>query len=46
MQIVIQPLTEGEILAPTSTAATGEQIKYDIETKAESCVNHLCGCKS
>jgi hypothetical protein len=45
MYTVAEPLTEEEILAATSEEATGEQIKEDMETKAQSCVNHLCGCE-
>ena len=45
MHTLIAPLTEEEILAATLEDATGEQIKEDMETKAQSCVDHLCGCK-
>lgn len=44
MQTIIDPLTEEEILASTTSDATGEQIKLDMETKAQCCVDHLCGC--
>lgn len=44
METITEPLTEEEILAATSLDATGEQIKADIETKAQTCVDHLCGC--
>jgi hypothetical protein len=44
MNTVTKPLTEEEILAATSKDATGEQIKVDMETKAQCCVDHLCGC--
>jgi hypothetical protein len=45
MYTIKEPLTEEEILAVTSEDATGEEIKVDMETKAECCVDHLCGCK-
>ena len=45
MHTIIDPLTEEEILAATLQDATGEQIKEDMETKAQCCVDHLCGCK-
>ncbi len=44
MYTITEPLTEEEILATTSEDATGEQIKEDMETKAQCCVDHLCGC--
>lgn len=44
MHTITEPLTEEEILAATSEEATGEQIKEDMETKAQCCVDHLCGC--
>lgn len=45
MEIVVHPLTEEEVLASTSEDATAEQIRADMETKAQFCVDHLCGCK-
>ena len=45
METVTEPLTEEEILAATAPETTGEQIKADIETKAQCCVDHLCGCR-
>lgn len=44
MQTIIEPLSEEEILASTALEATGEQIRVDMETKAQCCVDHLCGC--
>ncbi len=44
MESITKPLTEEEILAATSIGATGEQIRMDMETKAQYCVDHLCGC--
>ena len=44
MQMIVEPLTEEEVLASTAPGATGEQIKVDMETKAQCCVDHLCGC--
>ena len=45
MEIVVRPLTEEEVLAATQDEATAELIEKDIETKAQCCVDHLCGCK-
>jgi len=45
METISEPLMEEEILAVTEDEATGEQIAEDIETKAQLCVDHLCGCK-
>lgn len=45
MYTITKPLTEEEILAAVSEDATGEEIKKDMETKAQCCVDHLCGCK-
>ncbi len=44
MYTITQPLTEDEILAAVSEDATGKEIKKDMETKAQCCVDHLCGC--
>lgn len=44
MDIITVPLTEEDVLAATAEEATGEQIKVDMETKAQCCVDHLCGC--
>ena len=44
MDTITEPLTEEEILATTSEEATAEEIKVDVEMKAECCVIHLCGC--
>ncbi len=44
MYSITEPLTEVEVLAATFEDATGEQIKADMETKAQCCVDHLCGC--
>ena len=45
METIKEPLTEEEILAVTEDEVTGDQIKEDMETKAQCCVDHLCGCK-
>ena len=46
MEFITEPLTEEEILAATAPEATGEEIKIDMETKAQCCVDHLCECSS
>lgn len=46
MQVITKPLTESEILKATSVNVTGEEIKKEMEIKAECCVDHLCGCSS
>lgn len=44
MYSITEPLTEEEVLAATFEDATGDQIKVDMETKAQFCIVHLCGC--
>ncbi len=44
MNTITEPLTEKEILAATAENATAEQIRADMETKGQYCVDHLCGC--
>lgn len=46
MYEITAPLVEEEILAAVSEGATGEEIKKELETKAQCCVDHLCGCSS
>jgi hypothetical protein len=44
MRIITNAVSEQEILLPTRTAANHEQIHEAIVTRAEYCVDHLCGC--
>ena len=44
MEIITKPLTEENILLVTSENVSGEQIKINMETNAQYCVDHLCGC--
>lgn len=44
MQIVTEPLTEKEVLAVTCENVDAELILEYMETKAQCCVDHLCGC--
>jgi len=45
MHTVSEPLEEAQVVAVTSDDATGEEIVQEMETKAQCCVDHLCGCK-
>lgn len=45
MEIVTEPLTEEEVLAVTSADIDADSIVENMETKAQTCVDHLCGCK-
>jgi hypothetical protein len=44
MKILIEAKEESEILAAVEKDATPEEIRESLEVRAESCVNHLCGC--
>jgi hypothetical protein len=45
MKTIAKPKKEKTILASVSREVSKKQIVREIQTKAESCVNHLCGCK-
>lgn len=45
MQIVTEPLTEEEVLAVTVETVDADLVLEHMETKAQCCVDHLCGCK-
>lgn len=45
MQIVNEPLSEEEVLAVTFQDADAALVLEYMETKAQCCVDHLCGCK-
>jgi hypothetical protein len=42
---LMEPITECQILAETMPDANPEDVAATLETKAQSCVDHLCGCK-
>jgi len=44
MQIVTEPLTEEEVLAVTAENVDADLVLEHMETKAQCCVDHLCGC--
>jgi hypothetical protein len=44
MEIVTEPLTEEEVLAVTFADIDADSIVVNMETKAQCCVDHLCGC--
>lgn len=45
MQIIVEPLTEEEVIAVTQEEVDADAIVESMETKAQCCVDHLCGCK-
>lgn len=45
MKIVSTPTEEKKILATVSPDTTAKEIQEMMAAKAESCVDHLCGCK-
>ena len=44
MQIVTEPMTEEEVLAVTIESVDADLVVEYMETKAQCCVVHLCGC--
>ncbi|MDP1651556.1 MAG: hypothetical protein Q8L56_02420 [Rhodocyclaceae bacterium] len=40
-----EPLAEEEVLAVTTENVEADLILEYMETKAQCCVDHLCGCK-
>lgn len=44
MKVVVQPKEEEEVLAPVEPEASAEEIREGIVSKAQCCVDHLCGC--
>lgn len=44
MEIIAHPKTEDEILAVVAEEADGKMIREEMVSKAEYCVDHLCGC--
>ena len=44
MEVVVEPIREEEVLRPVSPEASVEEIQEVLLTKAQCCVDHLCGC--
>lgn len=44
--VLIEPLSESDILAETMPDANATHVAATLEIKAQSCVDHLCGCNS
>lgn len=46
MKVIIEPKQEERIIAPATqgTKISNEEIRESLRTRAEHCVNHLCGC--
>jgi len=42
--VLMEPLSESDILAETMPDANAADVAATLETKAQSCVDHLCGC--
>lgn len=45
MQVLNEPLAEEEVLAVTAESVEADLILDYMETKAQCCVDHLCGCR-
>lgn len=44
MKVIAPPRTEAEVRRPAEPAAKPEEVKKSMVERAESCVDHLCGC--
>lgn len=44
MEVLLKPKLEKEITASVSESATSEEVVRSMISKAECCVDHLCGC--
>jgi len=44
MEVIVEPVQEEEVLRHVGDEATSEEIREALVTKAECCVDHLCGC--
>ncbi len=44
MRVIADAVSEQEVLLSTSKDANSEQIRESIINKAQTCVDHLCGC--
>ncbi len=45
MKVIAKPQKEKKILLTVAKSADKKMILKNTESKAECCVNHLCGCK-
>lgn len=45
MEVVVKPQEEEEVLGPVQEEADPDEIRDGIVSKAQCCVDHLCGCK-
>jgi hypothetical protein len=45
MRVIKKPTKEADIRASVDRKADSETIKKEMITKAQCCVDHLCGCK-
>jgi hypothetical protein len=46
MKIVAKPKPEDKVVASVRKGAKAQSIYKSMLTRAESCVDHLCGCSS
>jgi hypothetical protein len=44
--VLMEPIPESQFLAETMSDANPEDVAATLETKAQSCVDHLCGCNT
>ena len=44
IDVLMEPLTEADVLAETMSDANPTDVAATLETKALCCVDHLCGC--
>jgi hypothetical protein len=45
MRVIAEPVTQQKILEPVQKNADAVKIHAAMVAKAQSCVDHLCGCK-
>ena len=45
MRVIVKPKKESEIRATVDRKTSSERIVKEMITKAQCCVDHLCGCK-
>jgi len=46
MYTITEPLDEQDVLEVTSEETDAETIMDDMESNAQYCVDHLCGCST
>jgi hypothetical protein len=46
MEVLVKPVEEAELLHYVEGQATPAEIQEALVTKAQCCVDHLCGCSS